>query len=302
MGERLACRTFIARSTTLWTRTPVVTQKLRGPLGCSLRRPLAMAVLHALFVIGALMVDSVHLMFDSPENGIAQVRVFCDGELTDDYHCDQCDNDHRTRAPHKCSCGKCSSVALFEHSCPLAYDPQTLGSVRSRSTSVSYYESASFANAILQSHLYKDGKSTRTALATLGRHCLPILSRAFSCDRQQCFLYVGAHQCTSLQDDYGIQDLLHNKTNPLIERFNTDKETLKIQLVEQIQKSNTFTSRRPYPHQHLLIKTKFYLPYKSVRHNQAETTRDPVDVANLVLLLLMLSGDIELNPGPCKLN
>ena len=146
------------------------------------------------------MVDSVPLMFYSPVNGTHQVHVFCDGELTGDCH-----NDHHTQAPHKCSCGKCSSVALFEQSCPLAYDPLTLVS---RSASIGYYESASVTNSILQSDLDEDGNSTRTALPTLRG------------------------------------------------------------------------------------------PYKSVRHNQAETTRNPVDVANLVLLLLMLSGDVELNPGP----
>lgn len=234
------------------------------------------------------MVDSVKVMFDLPENEIHQGHVpVC--ELTD--YCGHSDH-HTSRAPHKCSCGKCSSVALFEHSCPLAYDPQTFAL---RSTSNSYYESA---NATLQSDLDEDGHSTRATLPTPGSLWLPILLRAFSCNKQQCFLYVRAHQRTSLLDDYGIGDLLHNKTKT--ESFNLQKEILQIQqpVVEQTRNSNAFTLQLLYPCQHLVIKTKLHLLYKGVHHNQVETARDPVDIANLVLLLLMMSGDVELNPGP----
>ena len=205
------------------------------------------------------------MMFDSAEHRIRRVYVFCiNGELLLFY--DDCHNDHHIQSSgHKTrlqsSCGNCFSAALsFEHSCQLEYDLQTLVL---RSISVSYYESDT-ANAILQSDLDEDENSTRTALPPPGwRLCLPILLRVFSCDRQQCFLYVRAHQCISLQDDCDMEDLLHNKTNPVIKNFNTDKETERIRLVEQTRKSNSFTSQVPYyPREHVLIKTKFYLPYK----------------------------------------
>ena len=249
-------------------------------------QPLAMAAstrLRDTFVMGTLTAVMGTL---SKGN---RIHVCCNGELGHNCH-----NDHHTQAPHKkrlCSCGKCSPAALFEHSCPLAYDPQL--AIFLRRTSINYYESNFTDSIFLLSD--EDRNSPRTALPTPGDLRLPILLQAFSCDRLQCFLYVRAHECTSLQDDYGVEDLLHSKTNPVI---NTDKETLTIQLVELTQKSNTFTSQLLYPIQHLLIKTKFQLPCKHVHHNKVETTRYPVDIVNLILLLLFMSGDIELNPGP----
>ena len=84
------------------------------------------------------------------------------------------------------------------------------------------------------------------------------ISTAVACDRKRCFRSRRAYTSTSLQDE--------------VITFQDGKGTL--------------------------ILTCFELVKPSFADWMNDTTTDPKDLASLVLLLLIIAGDIELNPGP----
>lgn len=230
-------------------------------------------------------------------------------DLLDDRHRDSCSNfettglhvplnmlnnchSHRKHilAPCKgnfCSCGKCSPLAIFQHSCPLAYHPQSLNCI---STVVS--STSELVSTDLQSD--EDLGLTKEALLTSERQHLPMMLQVSPCDRQLCFLFARAQPSTSVEGDCGVEDSLHGKYNtafPITVLCNKEKKVFKSWLV---QKANHFKEQLHQPWQ--VIRRS-----SSRQHdhcNEIEAYRDVTDAVNLVMLLLLLSGDVELNPGP----
>ena len=219
----------------------------------------------------------------SPQKDCWRIN-FCRSNSTGRVHSESCHHDHRTQAPHKrrhCACGKCSSVALAEHSCPQAYDPQASFS---RCTTVT----SNLVNSVvtLLSDKVPENPPGR-ALLRLGRKAyLP--TQLFV---SQCFRSMRADQRTSIQDDCGIEEPLQITVKLQFK----EKWTVQPVKLSQTSKFYRFISMRA--NSDLLIKTNFYPLRKNVGPTQ---TGDPLDVGNLVLMLILLSGDVELNPGPRK--
>ena len=186
-----------------------------------------------------------------------------------------------------CSCGKCSLISQFQHSCPVAYSESQ--SPISRSVQMSYYV-FSTGNLVQQS---LDGLPITSALSQESNSDLHLLP--------QCFRSKGAHSCTYLQDDCCIMDLFHVNKTVSFKTFDTDEETLKLRSLLQVHSvrpltCNHFIERPSCPFQ-VVVRIRRYLTLKSAR-NKGGNVGDPRGAANFFLLLLLLAGDVESNPGP----
>ena len=191
-----------------------------------------------------------------------------------DHHI--CNNPGTASKKRCCSCGKCSLVALFEHTCPQAYGSLTpfLQSI----TLMSFY-SSDFLLPI--DNWWKILNSALLPLGDLATG-LPLpsalhTSTVAACDGKQCFRLRRAWTSTSLQDE----------VNNNINFFRAGKGTL----------STCFNSAKEFwqlwNHQARLLDSNFSSEWTS-----DDGTTDPKDLVNIVLLLLIIAGDIELNPGP----
>ena len=175
-----------------------------------------------------------------------------------------------------CCCGKCSLVALFENTCPQAYG--SLSHFQQSSTLMSFYSS----DFLLPVDNWWKILDDSTALSPLGGLAtgLPLLSQqhtsiAAACDgEKQCFHLRRAWTSTSMQDEV---------TNN-INTFRVGREALRtcFNSVKQLQ-----------PHQARLLDSNISNKWKT-----DDNTSDPNGHASIVLLLLIIAGDIELNPGP----
>ena len=100
-----------------------------------------------------------------------------------------------------------------------------------------------------------------------------------------------------LRGDCIVEDYLHSDSNTTLSvtvTFIREKKALRSWLV---QKPNRFKERLQEPWQ--VIKRNIYISSRHHDHcNKIETCRYITDAVNLAMLLLLLSGDVELNPGP----
>ena len=107
-----------------------------------------------------------------------------------------------------------------------------------------------------------------------------------------------AHPCTSVVGDCSVEDYLHSESNTTLSVTvtfrNRENKVLSSWLV---QKPNRFKEQMHQPWQ--VIKRRVHSSSRHRDHyNKVETCRYVTDAVNLVMLLLLLSGDVELNPGP----
>jgi hypothetical protein len=101
-----------------------------------------------------------------------------------------------------------------------------------------------------------------------------------ACDRKQCFRLRRAGTSASFQDE----------DNGNISNCDTFQAG-KLGASKCLDSTKQFRQfRNP---QGRLFDSNF-----STKRNTSDTTIDPNELANVVLLLLIISGDIELNPGP----
>ena len=127
---------------------------------------------------------------------------------------------------------------------------------------------------------------------------LPLLlhDSPVSCDRmEQYFRCMGDLpfvKTTSLQDVSGSEDLFHSQL----------RRTLSDLILVTPQTTKHFTKTSQLSDAFHVNQMKIHFPSKRTRHKMNfESTNDPIDIASLILLqLLLLSGDVELNPGPSK--
>lgn len=174
-----------------------------------------------------------------------------------------------------CCCGKCSLVALFENTCPQAYGALT--PFLQSTTLMSFYSSNFLLPADNWWKILDD-----SALLPLGGPailpglpvCIPSQHASTACGGKQCFRLRRAWASTPLQGEVSNN----------IDTFRGRKGTLK----------TCFNSVKQFRHPHTrLLDSKF-----STKWKKGTSTTDPKGLANLTLLLLIIAGDVELNPGP----
>ena len=158
-----------------------------------------------------------------------------------------------------CTCGKCSIMAVFEHTCPRAYGaliPHLHGA-----SLMSYYTSGFLL-------VPADNFWRVRNLPLLGGRglalSLPFESQHSSIATSDEILLMDTQTRKYARDDYAVEDIP-----------NTELQFSSLQT--KINNNSTFECTK-----------------------QKDTTDicDPHDLANLVLLLLLIAGDVEVNPGP----
>ena len=214
---------------------------------------------------GGLSQDSrflVLILNSRPKSSLSDNVV----KILNSFNC--CDKPGMTRSCH-CTCGKCSHTALFEHTCPQAY--QSLSPFLQNTTLISSYFSAACADSFILPVDNWWNVQLCSAISTSGSQsiCLLLSSQeSSSCDGEQCF-----HNCLPT-----IIVLSSAEMNPALEKYFISKKSH----IAALQKN----SNSGYS----------FLQTEDV--NTAFHTTNPEDLANLVLLLQLLAGDIETNPGP----
>ena len=222
--------------------------------------------------------------------------------LLDNAKCHSANCHHRSKARKLrkfCPCGKCSSVAIFEHSCPLAYGPQTLY--------LKPFGHSDLVKIVASSLNEEDDFSllTDTALLPSERLCLittqKLLQVLQSCDKEQCFHSMGDSKCTYLKDErHTCITFFIQISNENVSAFVTKLKVLNSQvqqlLVKILQLDLAFCASQ------IAKKSSSRLSKCYRDRNQLESTSNPIVLANFVRLFLLLSGDIESNPGPGKSN
>ena len=198
--------------------------------------------------------------------------------LVRDHHTHVCNNPRAaSRIYGHCCCGKCSLVSLFENTCPQAYG--SLTPYLQSTTLMSFYSSDfllpidNWWKVLLNSALLPLG-DPEMGLAQLPQHT----STAGACDRKQCFRLRRARTSTSFPGE--IND------NTSINTFQAGKGTVKIYLDFAKQLQN---------HQARLLDVNFSTKLYT---DTDDAKSDPKSLANIVLLLLIIAGDVEVNPGP----
>ena len=261
------------------------------------------------FVVGCLLVTGAVLNhFDllmSPLNYSLNLQQF--SETNSSTACinhlqyRQCHSGHSNHNDHHqkrfCSCGKCTLVELFQQCCPLSHRA-TLTPLSNLIVMTSYYTSDFLVNGTVGQLPSVDGLLNSTLSLELRSFPTPLQDTP-ACDRvvNQCgFRYKRARVYYSVQQYYGscIMDLFH-VNNPL--SVNTDKETLKLSLYLRTLMHNHFIMQPLRPFQ-VMIKVRHYLTPKNIYN--CKLIEDSRNTAHFAFLLLLLAGDVELNPGPGK--
>ena len=160
-----------------------------------------------------------------------------------------------------CSCGKCSLTAVFEHTCPRAYG--ALIPHLHSTTLMSYYSS----DFLLPADNWWRVPNLMMLLILGGRDLSPPLAPQHAsiaiCDRKWLIRSL-ARKCA--KDGHADKDI-----------------------------SNTELHFHSLQQQILTTKCSYESAYEL---NDTTTNSDPHSLANLALLLLLISGDVEVNPGP----
>ena len=158
-----------------------------------------------------------------------------------------------------CTCGKCSIMAVFEHTCPRAYSaliPHLHGT-----TLMSYYTSGFLL-------VPADNFWRVRNLPVLGGRglapSLPLESQHSSIATCNEILLMDTQTRKYAKDDHAVEDI------PNIELH--------------------FSS--------LQIKINNHSTFGCTKQKDTTDICDPHDLANLALLLLLIAGDVEVNPGP----
>ena len=198
-----------------------------------------------------------------------------------------------------CSCGKCSVAGIFQSTCPLAFSPRTPST---RCGSAKVYESH-FANilfVLLNSVPIIDYSSVEAPLLLCRRQVLyNLLLQKHHCDRihSSSVLSTREKNGTSVKDELNLaylvdSDFFHSKT---LSNFsvNTEQVALNSYL---LQRPHTLKNEMP---DFCYVKKKWKV-LLSLRNERPVYENSPVEVAKMLLLLLLLSGDVEVNPGPSK--
>ena len=195
-----------------------------------------------------------------------------------------------------CSCGKCSLLSQFQHSCPLAFsESQSPVSRMSHCYTFAGNLQRSVDDLPMNSALSPEPSPELLPITTL-------LQDPPTCDREtamrQCFRSRGVQPRTFYLKDYCIGLTFQANENASVKVFDTYKETLELRcLLESVCPlvCNHFTTQPHRPSQ-VMVKMKQYLTLQSARNKRGNM--DPRDAANFAMFLLLLGGDIELNPGP----
>ena len=164
----------------------------------------------------------------------------------------------------------------------------------SKEIMIGYYPVDGWSNKLTQ-HFTRELQMKRFSFP-------PLPQGASTCDRsanfsQCCYCDRASHHCTYFQDVYSrnnnIMDLFHYNESFSIKIINRGTETICLQLHSHIRKYNHFLRLRPF---HIIITRHYLTPGK-----KSGDTEDSYNIAQFItFLLLLLAGDVELNPGPGK--
>lgn len=205
-----------------------------------------------------------------------------------------------------CSCGKCSAAGVIQSTCPLAFSPRT-PSTRCGSAEVYESYSANLPYVLLNSVIYiVDFSSLEAPLLQVLHN---VLLQEHHCDRTQLSSVLSTREknSTSVKDELELGyfnttvniDFLHVYFNRTLSSFslNTEQAALNSYLLQRPHTVNNTPLQMPNLW-YVKKKLKVLLPPRSER---SVYENSPVEVAKMLLLLLLLSGDVEVNPGPSKL-
>ena len=202
-----------------------------------------------------------------------------------------------------CSYGKCTLIEQFQQACPLAHST-ALTPLSGSVLKTSYYTSDFLVNGSspwLPSVDILSNSSVALESQLKTRFQLSTPLQGFStCDKviNRCFNFKGVYQCTYyLQDDSCTVDLFHINKTVSAETFNENLKLRSLQFDFYCLKLNPFIAWLHHSFQ--VIKTR-HLSAKYV-HNRKHEYASYTHAANAaLLLLLLLAGDVERNPGPGK--
>lgn len=249
---------------------------------------LTLTVLVSVFLIDILQMP-LSLMLQGIELLLMQLFFIpgnCRLPVIGDSICDKCtDIDfisgtrYRNKTCHRglhipefrrfCGCGKCSFMAVFEHTCPRAL--QVLIPRLDSATLMSYFSSAGFV--LPADNCWR--VQTLMILLTIGRQHvdLPLCSasqRSLIATNDETLVETQARKDAA--DDHAEEDALLSNTEV---KSNTELQFSSLQCsCDQVSFGCTYEQKG------------------------ATTICNPHDLANSALLLLLLAGDIEVNPGP----
>ena len=196
-------------------------------------------------------------------------------------------HDHHHEERTHCCCGKCTLVSQVQHSCPLAYGD--LQSTLSKSVLAILRRLAGNPTDV--------GGTIPPPNSTLLLESSPKILLTPNLFQQQCFRFRRAAQCTYVRDGLSVTNL---NGAILFQIYDRDKETFKLTCSSQYDSPlvhKHFNASQFHP-SHVVVNTRQYSTVKGSRGRHESS--DPHRAANLALMLLLLGGDVERNPGPSR--